>query len=64
MLRMKHYSTFSLYTISEFEKSLGRFKQNIYQNFNNSENIQWVDENTMFVFQKTLPELAPRVCLA
>ena len=52
----KHYSTFSLYTISEFEKSLGKFKQNIYQNFNNPENIQWVDENTMFVFQKTLPE--------
>ena len=58
---MKHYSTFSLYTISEFEKSLGKFKQNIYQNFNNPENIQWVDENTMFVFQKTLPELtAPK----
>jgi len=52
---MKHYSTFSLYTISEFEKSLGKFKQNIYQNFSNPENIQWVDENTMFVFQKTLP---------
>jgi len=52
---MKHYSTFSLYTISEFEKSLGKFKQNIYQNFNNPENIQWVDENTMFVFQKTIP---------
>jgi len=49
---MKHYSTFSLYSISEFEKSLGKFKQNIYQNFNNPENIQWVDENTMFVFQK------------
>ena len=61
---MKHYSTFSLYSITEFEKSLGKFKQNIYQNFNNPENIQWVDENTMFVFQKTLPELmAPRVCL-
>jgi ubiquinone/menaquinone biosynthesis C-methylase UbiE len=52
---MKHYSTFSLYSILEFEKSLGKFKQNIYQNFNNPENIQWVDENTMFVFQKTLP---------
>jgi ubiquinone/menaquinone biosynthesis C-methylase UbiE len=48
----KHYSTFSLYTVSEFEKSLGKFKQNIYQNFSNPENIQWVDENTMFLFQK------------
>jgi len=51
----KHYSTFSLYTVSEFEKSLGKFKQNIYQNFSNPENILWVDENTMFVFQKTVP---------
>ena len=51
--KMKHYSTFSLYTVSEFEKSLEKFKQNIYQNFNNPENIQWIDENTMFVFQKT-----------
>lgn len=48
----KHYSTFSLYTVSEFEKSLGKFKQNIYQNFSNPENIQWVDENIMFLFQK------------
>jgi len=53
----KHYSTFSLYTVSEFEKSLGKFIQNIHQNFSNPENIQWVDENTMFVFQKTVPEL-------
>jgi len=51
----KHYSTFSLYTVSEFEKSLGKFIQNIHENFNNPENIQWVDGNTMFVFQKTLP---------
>jgi len=51
----KHYSTFSLYTVSEFEKSLGKFIQNIHENFKNPENIQWVDGNTMFVFQKTLP---------
>jgi len=50
----KHYSTFSLYTVSEFEKSLAKFIQNIHQNFSNPENIQWVDGNTMFVFQKTL----------
>ena len=54
---MKHYSTFSLYTISEFEKSLGKFKQNIYQNFDSPENIQWVDENTMFVFQKNTSKI-------
>jgi len=55
--KMKHYSTFSLYTISEFEKSLGKFKQNIYQNFDSPENIQWVDENTMFVFQKNTSKI-------
>jgi len=49
----KHYSTFSLYTVSEFKKSLAKFIQNIHQNFSNPENIQWIDENTMFVFQKT-----------
>jgi len=49
----KHYSTFSLYTVSEFEKSLAKFIQNIHQNFSNPENIQWVDKNTMFVFHKT-----------
>jgi len=54
----KHYSTFSLYTVSEFEKSLGKFKQNIYQNFSNPENIQWVDENIMSVFKKTVPVLS------
>jgi len=54
----KHYSTFSLYTISEFEKSLGKFKQNIYQNFSNPENVQWVDENIMSVFKKTVPVLS------
>jgi len=52
----KHYSTFSLYTVSEFKKSLAKFIQNIHQNFSNPENIQWVDGNTMFVFQKTLHE--------
>jgi len=51
----KHYSTFSLYTVSEFEKSLAKFIQNIHQNFSNPENIQWIDGNTMFVFQKTIP---------
>jgi len=51
----KHYSTFSLYTVSEFEKSLAKFIQNIHQNFSNPENVQWVDGNTMFVFQKIIP---------
>jgi len=51
----KHYSTFSLYTVPEFKKSLAKFIQNIHQNFSDPENVQWVDGNTMFVFQKTIP---------
>jgi len=54
----KHNSTFSLYTASELDKSIGKFKQNIYQNFSNPENIQWVDENIMSVFKKTVPTLS------
>ena len=50
--KMKHYSTFSLYTELEFEKSLEKFILNICENFSNTENIQWVDENIMFIFQK------------
>ena len=57
----------NIYKHSENIKTIKVFDRNISRkiNFSNPENIQWVDENTMFVFQKTLPELmAPRVCLA
>ena len=51
----KHYSTFSLYTVSEFEKSLGKFKQNIYQNFSNPEKHSMGRRKHNVVFQKTVP---------
>lgn len=48
-----HYSTFSLYSKKEFEQSLKKFKQNLEKNFENPKNIEWVDENSLLVINKT-----------
>jgi ubiquinone/menaquinone biosynthesis C-methylase UbiE len=48
----KHYSTFDLYSESEFKKSLDIFKQNIVDNFDDLENIQWQDENILIEISK------------
>jgi ubiquinone/menaquinone biosynthesis C-methylase UbiE len=47
-----HYSTFALYSKNEFETSLETFKQNIRNNFENLENIQWQDENILLEISK------------
>jgi hypothetical protein len=47
-----HYSTFDLYSESEFKKSLKIFKQNITDNFDDIENIQWQDENILIEISK------------
>jgi SAM-dependent methyltransferase len=47
-----HYSTFTLYSKSEFKKSLDIFKQNIVDNFDDLENIQWQDENILLEISK------------
>lgn len=47
-----HYSTFTLYSNDEFEKSLEKFKQNIRNNFEDVENIQWQDENILLEIGK------------
>ncbi|MGK7874130.1 MAG: class I SAM-dependent methyltransferase [Xenococcaceae cyanobacterium] len=47
-----HYSTFYLYTEEEFEKSLKQFKKNVQMHFPDSENIQWIDGNTLLVIRK------------
>jgi len=48
----KHYSTFDLYSESEFKKSLKIFKQNIADNFDDIENIRWQDENILIEISK------------
>lgn len=44
-----HYSTFCLYTKEEFERSLGKFKQNLTKQFKDLNNVSWVDENVLLV---------------
>ena len=48
----KHYSTFSLYTEGEFEKALKQFEQEIEKNFEDTERVQWFDENVMILLRK------------
>ena len=47
-----HYSTFDLYSPSEFEKALNQFRGNLRDNFSDPNDIQWVDENILFILQK------------
>ena len=47
-----HYSTFDLYSKSEFKKSLDAFKQNLVDNFDDLENIQGQDENILLEIGK------------
>jgi ubiquinone/menaquinone biosynthesis C-methylase UbiE len=50
-VRSRHYSTFSLYTEKELKDSLSRFKQRVMNNFRDSENIEWFDENILLVLK-------------
>ena len=46
------YSTFTLYSGDTFEESLKTFKQNIRNNFDDLEKIQWQDENILLQIRK------------
>jgi len=46
------YSTFTLYSGDTFEESLETFKQNIRNNFDDLEKIQWQDENILLQIRK------------
>ena len=46
------YSTFTLYSSNTFEESLETFKQNIRNNFDDLEKIQWQDENILLQIRK------------
>lgn len=47
-----HYSTFSLYSEESFEASLETFEQNIRNNFDDLENVNWQDENILIDIEK------------
>ena len=44
-----HYSTFDLYDREEFDDALMKFQKCIANNFSNSNDVFWEDENVMFV---------------
>jgi len=50
--RSNHYSTFSLYSEKSFETSLETFEQNIRNDFDDLEKIQWLDENIIIEIKK------------
>ena len=50
--RNHHYSTFDLYSRSEFKRALNQFHENLRDNFGDPNNIRWVDENILLVLQK------------
>ena len=51
-VRDHHCSTFSLYPSEEMEKAITGFKQNIRNEFEDTNQIHWLDENVLFVVQK------------
>ena len=50
--KSNHYSTFALYEKDEFKKSSETFEQNIRDNFDDLDNIQWQDENILLEISK------------
>ena len=52
LARNHHYSTFCLYTESEFQESLTRFENHIRESFEDPENVSWNDENALLTFNK------------
>jgi len=50
--RNHHYSTFDLYSRSEFKRALNQFRDNLRDNSCDLNNIRWVDENILLVLQK------------
>ena len=51
--KRRFYSTFDLYTRSEFNTALNKFHENIREHFDDPTNIQWFDENILLTLQKT-----------
>jgi len=47
-----HYSTFDLYSRSEFKTALNQFQDNLRDYFDDPNHIRWVDENILFILQK------------
>lgn len=48
----KHYSTFNLYTETEFKRSLKTFIDKLQKRFHDVNRISWHDENTLIILKK------------
>ncbi|MEK9201773.1 MAG: hypothetical protein AAB944_02270 [Patescibacteria group bacterium] len=48
----KHYSTFNLYTETEFKRSLKTFIDRLQKRFHDVNRISWHDENTLIILKK------------
>jgi len=51
-VRKHHYSTFCFYEKEELNDALQIFEESIKEKFSNTEKINWIDENTMFIMRK------------
>jgi ubiquinone/menaquinone biosynthesis C-methylase UbiE len=49
----RHYCTFNLYKPDELGTALDQFSKNVMEHFENPEDIQWVDEYSLLILQKT-----------
>jgi ubiquinone/menaquinone biosynthesis C-methylase UbiE len=49
--REHHYSTFARYSAAELEKALEGFSDNISNQFRDKDQVQWFDENVLFVIK-------------
>jgi len=50
--RAHHYSTFSLYSAQELEKSTAGFRRNIARSYKDVNRLRWLDEYTLFVIRR------------
>lgn len=50
--RNHHYSTFLMYTPEELQEALNGFSSNIIHEFQDPQQVQWFDENVLFIMRK------------
>ena len=50
-VKARHYSTFSLYQKDELDKALKTFQKNVKARFQNTNQIEWFDENILLVLK-------------
>lgn len=51
-VKCRHYSTFALYSVREFQKATEEFIRNLGMAFEELGRISWVDRNVMFLIEK------------